>query len=60
MYKLASVKLWLFVLVSAAATVALFLGKLSGTEWVAALGWAYGVYCVANVKSKDCLPPEKI
>lgn len=52
MYKLASVKLWLFVLVTAASIWLCYLGRINGLELAALLSWAYGVYCAANVMAK--------
>lgn len=52
MYKLASVKLWLFLLVSIASVWLCYLGRITGKELVALLAWAYSVYCAANVMAK--------
>jgi len=55
MYKLASVKLWLFVLVTAASIWLCYLGRINGLELAALLSWAYGVYCAANVMAKKTI-----
>ena len=40
------------VVVIVVASVAMFLGKMSGTEWIAAANIALGLYVGANVAQK--------
>lgn len=45
-------KFILFVIASAVITVALFVGKISGTEFVAGLGAFYTLFVIGNVGEK--------
>ena len=49
------------VVVITVASVALFMGKLGGGEWIAAVNIALGLYVGANVAQKGVIkdvPPE--
>lgn len=41
-------KAWLFVITATILTIALFMAKVTGTEWITGIGAMYGLFIIGN------------
>lgn len=56
--KLKSFKFLLFITIFLNGTIALWMGKLTGSDWVELVKWLFPAYAVANVLEKWVLSPN--